>query len=119
MIVKIAFFLTLLIISTLAFLPDYSELPPVVSFSDKLNHTAAFSVLFLLYRFSFTHAIQRIVISLLFYAIFIEVVQSFLPTREASIEDVFADSIGLILGIVLHKYIERIRPEYTERMKIN
>jgi VanZ family protein len=110
LIVKIAFFSALIIISTLAFIPDYSGLPPIASFSDKLNHTAAFTVLFLLYRFAFTHSTQRILMSLLFYALFIEVVQAFLPTREASLEDIFADSIGLVLGILLGRWIEKKRP---------
>jgi len=107
---KVAFFSALIIISTLAFLPDYSGLPPIASFSDKLNHAAAFTVLLLLYRFAFIHTMQRILVSLLFYALFIETVQSFLPTRTASIEDIFADSIGLMLGIVLSRLIEKKRP---------
>ncbi|HZF70200.1 VanZ family protein [Sulfuricurvum sp.] len=101
MIVKIIFFTVLILISTLAFLPDYSGLPPIVSLSDKLNHTAAFTVLILLYKLAFPHSTQRIVISLLLYAVFIEVIQVFLPTREASMEDILADSIGLALGVLL------------------
>lgn len=111
MIAKIAFFSALIIISTLAFLPDYSGLPPIASFSDKLNHAAAFTVLLLLYHFAFTHSMQRILSSLLFYAVFIEFVQAFLPTRTASIEDIFADSIGLAIGVLLSQWIEKKRPK--------
>jgi VanZ family protein len=108
---KIAFFGSLFLISTLAFLPDYSALPDVVSFSDKLNHAAAFTVLTLLYRFAFLHSTKRVLISLLFYAFFIEIVQAFLPTREASLEDIFADSIGLALGIILYRWMQKKRPK--------
>ncbi|MDD2267132.1 VanZ family protein [Sulfuricurvum sp.] len=111
MIVKIIFFTALILISTLAFLPDYSGLPPVVSLSDKLNHAAAFTVLILLYKFAFPHSTQRIVVSLLLYAVFIEVVQAFLPTREASLEDIFADSTGLVLGVLLFTWMNKKRPE--------
>jgi VanZ family protein len=111
LIAKIAFFCALIIISTLAFIPDYSGLPPVVSFNDKLNHASAFAVLLFLYRFAFFHTMQRILISLLFYAIFIEIVQAFLPTRTASIEDIFADSIGLVIGMLLFYWIEKKRPK--------
>jgi len=107
---KISFFSALITISVLAFLPDYSALPPVVSFSDKLNHAAAFTVLILLYRFAFIHSTQHIVVLLLFYALFIEIVQAFLPTREASLEDILADSIGLGLGVILYKWIRKKRP---------
>lgn len=116
--IKIAFLSALIIISTFAFLPNYSELPPVASFSDKLNHTAAFTLLLLLYRFTFTHSTQRILISLFFYAVFIELIQSFLPTREASIYDIFADSIGLALGIILSRLIEKKCPKMGQE-KIN
>lgn len=118
MISKIAFFCTLIIISTLAFLPDYSGLPSIASFSDKLNHAAAFTVLLLLYRFAFIHTMQRILVSLLFYALFIETVQSFLPTRCASIEDIIADSVGIYLGYLISGWVENIRPEMG-RKRIN
>ena len=111
MISKISFFSALILISILAFLPDYSSLPPVVSFSDKLNHAAAFSVLILLYRFAFTHSRKRIIVSLFLYALFIEIVQAFLPTREASLEDILADSIGLVFGLIVYEWMKKKRPE--------
>lgn len=85
-------------ITVLAFLPDYSHLPDAASFSDLLNHSAAFCLLYLLYRFSYPHTTRQIIGLLFFYALFIEAVQAFLPTRCASIEDVVADTVGMAIG---------------------
>lgn len=104
---RFSLFIALVAISVLAFLPDYSTLPPLVSVSDLLNHGVAFTVLTLLYRFSYTHSLQRVFSSLFGYALLIECIQAFLPTRCASLEDVVADSVGLFVGIVLSNWIKR------------
>jgi len=106
---RFSFFIALVAISTLAFLPDYSALPPIVSVSDLINHGVAFTVLTLLYRFSYTHSSRRVLFSLFSYALFIEFVQAFLPTRCASIEDVIADSVGLLIGMLLSNWIKKLR----------
>jgi VanZ family protein len=116
---RLLLFTALLTISILAFLPDYSELPPIVSISDLLNHTVAFIVLTLLFSLSFTHQWKYILSVLFLYALFIESVQSFLPTRCASIEDIVADSVGMLIGYLISKGIEKIRPDFTGRKKIN
>lgn len=104
---RTAFFLTLCIVTVLALIPDYSQLPPVVNISDLLNHTAAFTVLSFLYLNSFKHA-YRVMLSFLgAYAIAIEAVQSLLPTRYASIEDIMADLLGIMLGIMVSKTAHR------------
>jgi len=95
---RFSFFVALLGISTLAFLPDYSALPPLVTMSDLLNHAIAFLVLYLLYTLSFCHSVKRKLGTFLIYAIGIETVQYFLPTRYASFEDIAADSIGILLA---------------------
>lgn len=98
------FFLgALLSISILAFLPDYNALPPLVSVSDLLNHAAAFALLAILYTLAYSHPFQRIALTLIGYGILIELVQAFLPTRFASLEDVVADSVGLLAGILVVK----------------
>jgi len=100
---RFSLFIAVIAISILAFLPDYSTLPPIISLSDLINHTVAFTVLSLLYALSYSHSLKRIFLTLIAYGIFIETVQAFLPTRCASIEDVLADSVGLIVGLVLLK----------------
>ncbi|MFA6143999.1 MAG: VanZ family protein [Sulfurimonas sp.] len=106
---RISFFITLIAVSTLAFLPNYSALPSIVSISDLINHGVAFTVLTILYCFSYTHSTQRVLFSLFSYALFIEFVQAFLPTRCASLEDVIADSVGLLIGMVLSIRIKKLR----------
>jgi VanZ family protein len=106
---RFSFFTALIAISILAFLPDYSALPSIVSISDLINHCIAFTVLTLLYRFAYTHSPQKTLFFLFSYALFIEFVQAFLPTRCASLEDVMADSVGLLIGMVLSSWIKRLR----------
>jgi VanZ family protein len=105
---RILFFSALLAITVLAFLPDYSHLPQIVSLSDLVNHTAAFTVLFILYRLSYGHATVQIVLLLIGYGLFIEAVQSFLPTRSASLTDIVADGVGIILGYMTLKVSGRL-----------
>lgn len=100
---RFSFFIAVTAISILAFLPDYSALPPIVSLSDLLNHAVAFTILSLLYALAYSHSLKRIFLTLIGYGIFIETVQAFLPTRFASIEDVVADGVGLIVGMILLK----------------
>jgi VanZ family protein len=107
---RVIFFAILSISTTLAFLPDYSNLPPIVEISDLLNHATAFTVLTLLYRISFSHSWNRLFASLFLYAVFIEFVQYFLPTRCASFEDIAADGVGMFLGFLGNKWMRKIRP---------
>ena len=99
----------LISITILAFLPNYDALPPIVSFSDLLNHAVAFFVLFILFREAHPKLqVSYRIVLLLFYAIFIEVVQYFLPTRFSSFSDILADSFGLLLAYLFHKLIYKL-----------
>jgi len=102
------FYTAVVAITTLAFLPDYDALPPIVSFSDLLNHTVAFTTLFILLRFA--HPTLQVYYTfgiLLTYAFWIELVQYFLPTRFASWSDIGADSVGLVLGFIILRLLQR------------
>ena len=107
---KLLLYVALIAITTLAFLPDYDALPPIVSFSDLLNHTVAFFTLYLLMYLAHPK-LQAIHIAtlLLIYGIFIEFVQYFLPTRFASWSDVAADSVGLVLGFIIITLYTKIK----------
>ena len=106
---KILLSITLTAITILAFLPDYDALPPIVSFSDLLNHTIAFTVLYILARQAFpTLRITYTVIALTTYAFFIEAVQYYLPTRFASWSDIGADVVGLIIGYISMLFLSRL-----------
>ncbi len=118
---RTAFFASLAAVTTLAFLPDYDTLPAIASVSDLANHAAAFAVLFLLHFLSYPHHGRgRIVLALLSYGVFIEAVQSLLPTRYASLEDIAADTAGIIIGLGAVKTVEKIRrgaPEEAGKLK--
>ena len=86
----------------MAFLPDYSGLPEVVSISGIINHFIAFFVLFLLFKYSYPNLTckQRIYL-LIAYAFFIEIVQYFLPTRVAELLDIVVDVLGIYTAYFL------------------
>jgi VanZ family protein len=93
----------------LAILPNYDALPPIVSFSDLLNHAVAFFVLFLLLRCSHPRLTRNNALLLLFlYALLIEAVQYFLPTRFAALSDVAADGAGLLAALPLYPRLLRL-----------
>jgi len=102
--------MALISINTLAFLPNYDDLPSFVSVSDLLNHTMAFTVLYLLFERAHPNVSTMTRVSLLlFYGIMIEVVQYFLPTRSADPYDVIADSTGIVIAILLIRLLRRCR----------
>lgn len=100
--VKILFYVALTAVTILAFLPNYDALPPFVSFSDLLNHAFAFSVLYILLTKAHPAlSAMQVVLPLLLYAVWIETVQYFLPTRYAAWSDIAADSVGLLIAYLL------------------
>jgi VanZ family protein len=96
-----------LIITTLAFIPSYEPLPEIMSLSDKLNHFVAFAVLLIFTHYSRIVGFKKLIGVLVGYALFIEVVQHFLPTRYFSLLDVVADGIGVVIGVVIVQGIKK------------
>ena len=93
------------------------QYPVVENISDKANHILAFYVLALLLDFSFPHGefgIGKVAV-LLSYGVAIEVIQYFLPFRSASLYDVAADSVGLIVywfSLPALKYVPGFRSRW-------
>jgi glycopeptide antibiotics resistance protein len=109
-ITKIIFFFVFTAIAVLAFSPNYNALPSIVAFSDELNHTAAFAVLFLLLREAYPHlSIRKIFIILITNAVWIEAVQYFLSTRSSDLKDIAADCVGMFAGYLFISLFRRIR----------
>jgi VanZ family protein len=73
-----------------------SEYPIMKEISDKANHILAFYVLALLVDFSFPESRFGLVkfAALLAYGLLLEITQSFLPNRQASLLDMAADGAG-------------------------
>jgi VanZ family protein len=72
---------------------------------DKLNHFFAFLVLYILLSLSFINMKMKIkVVFLLIFALHIEVIQYFTPSRSSSFADIVADIIGIFAGVFIYKY---------------
>ncbi len=93
---RVLFYSLLAVITWLAVTPLH--VPQVnPDWGDKVNHAAAFAVLFVA-GYKAYHSAFRLWVWLVAYGMFIEVLQSFLPFRFASAEDVVADVAGIALG---------------------
>jgi VanZ family protein len=93
----------LLLVSWLAFAPAAPEAMSVPHL-DKLKHLAAFSALASVAHLGWLHARTAAwwtAWGLLVFGVFIEAVQSQIPTRNASAADVVADAVGIVLGLGL------------------
>lgn len=105
---RVAFFIAIVVISVLAF---SSQLPEITTrLSDKINHALAFFTLALLLDQT-AHRIpllRGLILPLLGYGFFIELVQGQLGYREMSLLDVGADSVGLLLYVSLQSSFRRL-----------
>ncbi len=80
---------------------------------DKLLHGAAFATLALTARLAAGtsgRALAAVVVSLLLYGAAIEVVQGFVPGRDASGWDLVADAVGIAAGLVLARVARQLPP---------
>ncbi|WP_299786860.1 VanZ family protein [uncultured Shewanella sp.] len=92
---KMALALALILISYLVFSrPSYPQLLPHM---DKVGHLGSFFCLSYLTHLAFRPRWQYLAITLAGYALFIELVQSTLPYRSASVGDFIADMAGVML----------------------
>jgi VanZ family protein len=102
--------LLLLVVSWFAFRPAPPELDEIAGL-DKLKHLAAFGTLALVAMLAQPAGRRALALSaggLLFYGLFIEFVQAFLPTRSAEAADLLADAAGIALGLVLTLALRRV-----------
>jgi VanZ family protein len=103
---KVYLLVTLLVIEFLATTTIHIEV--IESVWDKANHFTAFFVLYVLLTFSYRNmSIYMKSFLLLAFGLQIEIVQSFIDGRFFSLLDVFADSVGIILGILFIKLIAK------------
>ncbi len=95
-------------ISYMAFVPNYSGMPHLISMSDILNHFLAFFSLAMLLYFAYQSLSSQTRIGLLLlFAVLIEVIQYFLPTRSAEVADVLVDASGLFFAFVIQRRMKR------------
>jgi VanZ family protein len=78
------------------------EIQVVQNSWDKANHFVAFMVLYILLSFGYRHIVLVLKIAILFvFALQIEIVQYFIPSREFSLLDIVADMIGVGIGWIV------------------
>ncbi len=95
------FSVALVVVFVLAMIP-VAVVPVVVSFQDKLHHSAAFAVLMLLGVAGWPGRHARLATGLLVYGVAIEVCQhTFTAHRVGEVQDVVADGLGIALGWLL------------------
>ena len=78
------------------------QIEVVESSWDKANHFVAFFTLYALLTFAYKNLniVQKIAL-LVAFGLQIEIVQSFIDGRYFSLLDVLADSVGILLGILI------------------
>lgn len=97
---KLALLVAVIVISYLVFSkPNY---PQTFQHVDKVGHVGSFLALSFLAHYAFKPKWYYLVGALAGYAVLIELVQSRLPYRTASIGDIIADLSGIVLFYLLH-----------------
>ncbi|MEZ9596167.1 VanZ family protein [Shewanella sp. 10N.261.52.F9] len=98
---KWALAVTLIVVSYLVFSkPNYY--PTGIPYFDKMGHVGSFFVLSYLTYLAFKPKWYVLAVILACYAVFIEIVQSQLSYRSASIGDFIADMVGISLFYITH-----------------
>ena len=116
---KILFFATAIIVFILAIISS-DHITIDSHYADKLKHIFAFVTLSLLLNRSSSNIENRLrnMGALLLFGIFIEFVQYFLPNRDASIEDVIADFIGILLFQLVYSFL-KFTQEVLQKRELN
>jgi VanZ family protein len=103
----------LFILSCLAFTPLQSYLSINTDY-DKMNHLLAFLILAIVndYMFSNKSFFYYTFLPLMAYAVLIETVQYFLPSRSFSLFDIIADMSGILVYLLI---LRKFMPTFTAR----
>ncbi len=108
---KTSFFITFGVIEYLALTPQHIEV--LDGLWDKQNHFIAFFVLFVLLSFMYSHfSTLKKTLLLLLVGFQIEATQYFIPGRSSSLMDIVADSVGIIIGIIVCRAIYSSRESF-------
>jgi len=101
--------LFILVIVAICWLAFSQVTTPVAQLSyDKLNHLIAFATLALLFDYSFPQKTITLFFTLLLFGIFIELMQSMIPSRSSSHWDLIADLIGITSYLIIQPLRARI-----------
>ncbi len=101
-----------LVVAVLCFLPSDSLPPSELTFMDKIQHFLAFAALSFCWRAT-GQSFIAVLIGLLLYAIFIEIVQFNLPPsfkRSFDYFDIVADCVGALIGLLTYWVVRSVFP---------
>ncbi len=86
------------------------NIPVVDKLNDKVTHIMAFYALAMLEDFSFPRVEFGLtkVLTLMAYGVFIEFVQYFIPYRTASVYDLMADAVGILVYVASTPALKQI-----------
>lgn len=98
--------------SWLAFMPSDPQ-PATLPQLDKLQHAVAFAALTVVAVLASSgyQPWRRVALPLLGYGLFIEGVQAWLPSRHGDVLDVLADTGGILLGLIVVRWLRRRWPQ--------
>ncbi len=98
------FFGYILLILGLSSIPGYSMPNLKILSYDKIIHLIEYSILGVLFTYSFFPITGKKIIMILLvssiFAVFDETLQGFIPGRNSSLYDVYADIFGVMIGIL-------------------
>ena len=97
----------LLGVLVLSLMPPVPEMP--TTGWDKSNHALGFGVLAFLGLQAFRGRMWTVLAGLLAYGVLIEVLQSFTPDRMAEWGDLWADAVGLAIGLAVYAVWTQVR----------
>jgi len=109
---RVAFYVGLLLVVALSLIPQ--DAMPTPDLWDKASHGLAYAALAVAggigYRSS--RALIRIALGLFLLGAALELAQSALPDRIASLYDVLANAIGIVVGSLFVSGANRVRPKH-------
>lgn len=107
---KILFFTTAFLVFILAMVSN-DHITLNSNYADKIKHISAFFTLSLLLNRSSSSIKSRLrnMVALLFFGILIEVVQFFIPSRDADFNDIIADFVGILLFQLSYSFLKFIQ----------
>ena len=92
----------LVLATVLLLMPSYA-VPKALDFYDKAQHSLVFVTLSLAGLMAYQERLKTVCLGLCVYGGLIEVLQSTLTmTRHGDVFDWFADSVGIVVGLVLY-----------------
>ncbi|CCQ11100.1 hypothetical protein PALB_19740 [Pseudoalteromonas luteoviolacea B = ATCC 29581] len=106
-----ALFIACLIVCTLLFLREINSSAIKISNADKFAHALIFFGLAFVQHHAFRLPVWLHLLLLTFYGALVEVVQSFVPYREASLGDLLADVAGAFLYFIVLYVWQKLSPK--------